>query len=207
MISQSFWYETLDSTMDEAKRLIQSGKINGTAFIVSNHQTSGRGTRGRKWSSPEGTGIYLSIVHLPKQNELFEATSLYTLACGIACVEAIKTICDIEPQIKPINDIYFDSKKLGGILVESKLHKDGISSLITGIGINLQKSLHNLDRDVVLPVSLEEIIGSNKFISDFSREKLIEVIVAKVCFWYSKIFNKEHSEIKSIWESYCIVNT
>ncbi len=202
MISQSFWYETLDSTMDEAKRLIQSGKINDIALIVSNHQTNGRGTRGRKWSSPEGAGIYLSIVHLPKQDKFFEATSLYTLACGIACIETIKTMYDIELQIKPINDIYFNDKKLGGILVESKLHKDGISSLITGVGINLQKSLHNLDRDVVLPVSLEEIIGCNEF-SVFSREKLIEAVVAKVCFWYSKIFNREHSEIKSTWESYC----
>ena len=49
-IPQGFWYEEIDSTMDEAKRLIQANKINDIAFVVANSQTKGKGTHGRKWS-------------------------------------------------------------------------------------------------------------------------------------------------------------
>ena len=160
---KGFWYEEVDSTMDEAKRLVQAGKITDIGFVVANSQTQGRGTRGRKWSSPSNFGIYLSVIHLPKEKEYFKTTTIYTQAAGIACVEAIKEICEIQTQLKPINDIYFKNKKLGGILVESTLHKEGISSLITGVGINTQKVRRDLDRNIVEPVSLEEILPSEQF--------------------------------------------
>ncbi|MBI2996429.1 MAG: biotin--[acetyl-CoA-carboxylase] ligase [Candidatus Melainabacteria bacterium] len=182
---QAFYYDTIDSTIDEAKRLIQAGKINDIAFIVANEQTKGRGTRGRKWESPYSAGIYLSIIHLPKDKNFLKRTTLYTQAAGIACVEAIKDVCSIQTQIKPINDIYFNGKKLGGILVESKLHEKGISSLITGIGINTHKIQRELDRKVVEPISLEEIMKDN--FKNFSKEELIKKIVNEVCFWYSKL--------------------
>ena len=185
-LANGFWYESVDSTMDEAKRLIESGQIKDIAFVVANHQTSGRGTHGRKWESPRDSGIYLSVVHLPKEKKYFKSTILYTQAAGVACVEAIKEVCGIQTQIKPINDIYVNGKKLGGILIERKLHKAGISSLITGIGINTKKSLHKLDKYVVKPISLEEILEKKDF-KKFSKERLIETIISKIYFWYKKI--------------------
>ena len=201
---KTFLYEQVDSTMDEAKRLIECGDIKDNAVIVANYQTKGRGTHGREWDSPSGAGIYLSVVNLPKKNEFFETTTLYTLACGIACVESVYEVCKIKPSLKPINDIYFDGKKLGGILVESKLYESGISSLITGIGINVQKTKYNLDRDIVSPVSLEEILSKETF-AKFSKQLLIENIVEKVYFWYEKIFNGEHDTVKNTWESHKIL--
>ena len=200
---KTFLYEQVDSTQDEAKRLIECGHIKDTAVIVANYQTKGRGTHGRQWDSPSCAGVYLSIVHLPQKNKFFEVTTLYTLACGVACVESIYEICQIKPSLKPVNDIYFSSKKLGGILVESKLYESGISSLITGIGINVQKTKYNLDRDVVSPVSLEEILSKEAF-AKFSKQLLIENIVEKVCFWYEKIFNGESDMVKNTWDLYKI---
>ncbi len=204
-IIQHFYYDSIDSTNKESKRLIDSGKIKDIAVVVANYQTKGRGTHGRKWDSPNNAGIYLSVVHLPKENKFFETTTLYTLACGIACVESINEICKIKPSLKPVNDIYFDGKKLGGILVESKLHNSGISSLITGIGINVQKTKYDLDRDVIKPVSLEEILTSESYKS-FSKEKLIKTIVNKVDFWYSFIFNGEHLKIQNKWNDFVLKN-
>ncbi len=198
-IPQAFYYETLDSTMDEAKRLIQSGKVKNIAYVVSDYQTDGRGTRGRIWSSPKNSGIYLSIIHLPENNNYFETTSMYTLACGIACVEAIYEVCNIETKIKPVNDIYVNEKKLGGILVESKLYQSGIASLVTGIGINTHKEEHNLDRIPATPISLQEILSQNTF-QNFSKKDLIEKIVLKVCFWYKEIFNNKQDIVQSTWE-------
>jgi len=183
-----FVYDEVDSTMDEAKRLIHSNVVKENTFIIANHQTSGRGTHGRGWVSPKGAGIYLSIIHLPKSGEYFKATSLYTLACGAACIEAIKEACGVQASLKPVNDIYVGDKKLGGILVESILHKTGISSLVTGIGINTHNVFRELDRPTIVPVSLEELISKEKF-KQFSKDTLIELIVNKVCSWYEVVMS------------------
>ena len=203
---QSFYYKELDSTQNEAKRLIQSGKISNIAYIVTNYQTNGRGTHGRKWSSPADSGIYLSVIHLPNvgtglPHPYMELTTLYTQAAAIACVEAIKEITNIETKLKPVNDIYFNGKKLGGILVESRLEKRGISYLISGVGINVCKTNHKLDRDVIEPISLEEIMSEHDF-KCFLKEKLIEKIIEKICFWYEKIFGGEQYLILEKWETY-----
>lgn len=186
-LMKRFWYEEIDSTMNEAKRLIQDGEIKDNAFIVADCQTSGRGTHGRRWVSPKGGGIYLSIVHLPKKGEFFKATTLYTLACGAACIEAIKEVCGIQATLKPVNDIYVNGKKLGGILVESTLHKQGISALITGVGINTHKATRVLDDHITLPISIEELLSPGAF-SKFSKEALTEAIVSKTCLWYELVF-------------------
>lgn len=185
-LKTAFYYETIDSTQDEAKRLIESGQIKDLGVVIADEQTKGKGTKGRAWSSPKG-GIYLSIVHIAKKDKLFPISNLYTSLCATACQEAIKEVLNINSKIKPINDIYFNEKKLGGVLVESKLHEKGISSLISGVGINLHKTNHKLDRDIVEPISLEEIIRKEDF-KQFSKEKLIETIVAKICKKYSDSF-------------------
>ena len=202
-IPKIFLYEQLDSTMDEAKRLIKSGEIKDTAVVVADYQTKGRGTHGRQWDSPKGAGIYFSVVQLPGGKKYFETTTVYTLACGIACVESIYEVCGIKPSLKPVNDIYYTGRKLGGILVESKLHEEGISSLVTGVGINVRKTNYNLDREIVCPVSLEEILPGKAF-DKFSKKLLIESIVEKIYFWYEKVFAGEHDAIKSTWELYKI---
>ena len=203
ILPKGFFYEKVDSTMDEARRLLKSGQIEDTAFVVANCQTSGRGTRGKIWSSPEKAGIYLSLVHLPKEKKFLETTTLYTLACGVACVEAIKEITNIQTSLKPVNDIYANGKKLGGILVESELYKEGISSLITGVGINVNKTFHNLEKTEVLPVSLEELMGSYEF-KKLENKKLIEKIVLKICFWYDLVFNGCENKIINACDSYNI---
>lgn len=187
--------------MDEAKRLLNKNKIKDIALIVSNHQENGKGTKGRKWSSPKDAGIYFSIVHKAKEGSHFEATTTYTLACGIACIEALQKICKISTRLKPVNDIYFDNKKLGGILVESSLTQKGISYLITGIGINIKKYDHTLDRALIEPISIEEILNEKDF-KDFKKEDLIEAISDNICLWYDKVFNGDKKVIESTWEKY-----
>lgn len=200
-ITQGFFYEEVDSTQDEAKRLIQSGKVKDIAYVIANSQTKGRGTHGRKWSSPDKSGIYLSVIHLPEEKKTFESTALYTQACGVACVEAIKEITCIETKLKPVNDIYYNHKKLGGILIESRLQNKGISYLISGVGINIHKTNHKLDRGTVEPISLEEIIFKEDF-KNFSKEKLIEKIVEKICFWHEMVFAGMEDLVLEKWENY-----
>lgn len=198
---KGFWYDTLDSTMDEAKRLIKTSKIKDTAFVVAHHQTSGRGTHGRKWSSPEGKGIYLSVIHLPQESKYFPATSLYTYSAGIACVEAIKEITGTQTFIKPENDIYIQGKKLGGVLIETELTSGGITKLITGVGINTRKVFREIEQSTITPISIEEILSPEIFLQ-FSSKALTEAFINKICLWHTKVFNNEYREVKETWEHY-----
>lgn len=202
-LPKGFYYDSVDSTMDEAKRLLYSKSIQENFFVASKCQTKGRGTYGKTWISPANSGVYLSIVYLPKENSYLEVTNLYTKAAGVACREAIEEICNLQVQLKPINDIYAKGKKLGGILVESVLKKEGISCLITGIGINTYIAERKLKETNVPPISIEELVGRNMF-KNFSNEKLIKSIVNKVNCWYELIFRSEYEKIKKVFDSYCM---
>ncbi|MBI1858065.1 MAG: biotin--[acetyl-CoA-carboxylase] ligase [Candidatus Melainabacteria bacterium] len=209
-VQNKFYLDTVDSTNEEAKRLIDSGKITNTSYIVANEQTSGKGTRGRIWISPKGAGIYLSVVQIIARSISDEATSLgvaspsarneFTKSAGIACVEAIKEICNINTQLKPLNDIYIEGKKLGGILVETRLKENKLSALITGIGINTHKAKREINDLTVKPISLEEIMPNDSF-SNFSKERLIEAVVTKVLFWHKYVFNNNSNLVEEKWKS------
>lgn len=127
---QIFRYSEIDSTNDEAKRLIKN-KIGEGAAVIAEAQTKGRGKPGAKWFSPPGTGIYLSAIVKPFRNP-DEVKSL-TLAAARAVVRAIQGIAGLRAEIKPPNDVLVNGKKICGILVE----RDASGNIIIGIGLNV----------------------------------------------------------------------
>ncbi len=198
-----FWLDSVDSTQDEARRLIAAGRISGTAFVYASHQTAGRGTKGRVWSSPKDRGVYLSVVHRAPQNEGFVVTPIYTMAAGVACVEALLATTGVKVALKPINDLYVDGQKLGGILVESDVASYGLTSLITGIGINTHTEYHTLDRPVVTPVALEALMAPDAFLA-LNLDTVVETLVAKVCFWYGLVFSGQEGQVSRAWERHVL---
>jgi BirA family biotin operon repressor/biotin-[acetyl-CoA-carboxylase] ligase len=128
-------FDSLDSTNEEARRWLQSHT--GNVVIRARHQTAGKGTQGRRWVSPEGAGLYFSIAQAFSEDQVVPITPLLTIAAGVACVKALKSLTQLEIQLKPINDLYLEGCKLGGILVESLVNGGRCSGLITGIGINI----------------------------------------------------------------------
>lgn len=228
ILQNEIWLDSIDSTNEEAKRLIDAGHIDEPVFfIVTDEQTQGKGTRGRTWVSPKGAGIYLSVVHViasprtllgvnsAKQfrslnQELdwdcFVANApcndtLFTRSAGIACVEAIKEIYHIETKLKPVNDIYASGKKLGGILVETRLKENKLQALITGIGINILKVERKIEDMSIEPISIEELI-SDKTLTNLSKEILIKKIVEKVIYFHKQVFENRLGDIESKWEKY-----
>jgi biotin-[acetyl-CoA-carboxylase] ligase BirA-like protein len=179
-------YESLDSTNAEARRLLNSGRITTLTLIRARHQTAGRGTRGRRWISPPGAGLYLSIVHpFPEETGLsVPITPLFTLAAGVACADALRELSGLSIQLKPVNDLYVEGGKLGGILTEGILepHPRGTAckGLITGIGINV--FAHEAvtegcqaDQRGNVPVSLQRCIPPHLF-ERWHGEALMEEI-------------------------------
>ena len=93
---------------------------------------------GRTFQSPEGQGVYLSVILRPN----CEPARLMHLTCaaGVAMMDAVESVSGLRPQVKWINDLVVGRQKLGGILTEMSVEKGVVTYAIIGIGINcLQK--------------------------------------------------------------------
>lgn len=128
-------YKKVDSTNVELKRRALDGGVHGLTLLAE-EQTGGKGRLGRSFYSPPGTGIYMSILLKPEMGG--SDAVLITTAASVAVCRGIRNVLDIESQIKWVNDIYFEGKKVCGILTEaiSDFEMGRIDSAIVGIGIN-----------------------------------------------------------------------
>lgn len=128
------WFDSIGSTNDHIRSLAKAGAPHGTA-VLAGHQTSGHGRRGRSFHSPEGVGVYLSILLRPgcTPPELMHLTC----ATAVAMCDAVENAAGIRPGIKWTNDLVFGKRKLGGILTELGFTANGmVDYAIIGIGIN-----------------------------------------------------------------------
>ena len=109
------------------ERAAQDASI-GTTLIAA-RQTGGRGRLGRQFHSPEG-GLYLSTLIAP--------TDTATCCAAVAAARAIESLCDATIDIKWVNDLYLNGRKVAGILAEGVLSPDGaLTAVVLGIGINV----------------------------------------------------------------------
>ena len=128
------WFESIDSTNTRAKELALRGAPQGTV-LVADHQTGGRGRRGRSFHSPAGSGIYMSVILRPHR----PAAELMHLTCAaaVALCDAVEASCGFRPGIKWTNDLVYGRKKLAGILTELGFDAQGnVAWVIVGMGIN-----------------------------------------------------------------------
>ncbi|MDE6412633.1 MAG: biotin--[acetyl-CoA-carboxylase] ligase [Eubacterium sp.] len=132
------YYTEIDSTNTQAKRLINSGEANETLLVTAERQTAGRGRQGKTFYSPAETGIYMSLVVHP--NTMLQNAVTATTAASVAVCKAIERLTDIKPQIKWVNDVYVNDKKICGILTEavSDFELGIVTSVVVGIGINIK---------------------------------------------------------------------
>lgn len=160
-------YDTIDSTNTEAKRRCAgianaapattsalanesatakvpaiadasatASSLDGTV-IVAGAQTVGRGRLGRSFFSPAGSGLYLSIIYVPEKN--ITSPAVLTASAAVAVSRAIAETYNADTQIKWVNDIFLNGKKVCGILTEgvTNFETGKIDYAIVGIGINI----------------------------------------------------------------------
>lgn len=128
--------DTVDSTNNEAKRMLATGDC-ADHLIIANEQTNGRGRLGRSFYSPKNTGIYMTLL-MQSRLPLSDAVTV-TTAAAVAVVKAIENVTGIVSEIKWVNDVYVNGKKVCGILTEaiSDFETGTAKSIIIGIGINI----------------------------------------------------------------------
>ena len=140
------WFDSLDSTNTRARELARQGAAHGTV-LIADHQTGGRGRRGRSFHSPAGVGIYMSVVLRPRcaPQEIMHLTC----AAAVAMCDAVEAAVGFRPGIKWTNDLVCGQRKIAGVLTELGFDRLGtVDFAIIGIGINCCQQQSDFPEDI-----------------------------------------------------------
>lgn len=187
------------STQEEVRTLAEQGAPHGT-LVLAEEQTGGRGRQGRKWYSPKGKGIWMSLLLRPKLH--ITAAPQLTLLCAAAVCRAIRTVTGVEVGIKWPNDLLVNGRKVCGILLESVGEDENIRYCIAGIGIDA-----NVTREE-LPEELQEVATSLWLESGrkVDRPLLIGAVMEELEKLYKVYMNQGFEPIRQAWEELSVTS-
>ncbi len=177
-------YGTVTSTNDIVKEKANNGAPERTV-VIADAQTAGRGRMGRKFDSPDGSGLYMSILLRP-EGAAADALSITTRA-AVAVAKAIEKHTGRSADIKWVNDIYQDGKKVCGILAEgvTDTTDGGIDYVVLGIGVNLKEPQGGF------PETLRGIAGAIfRDGETFERDKIAEDILNGYFYGCGDVFEE-----------------
>jgi len=171
-------FDKLDSTNRYSKKIASDG-AEEWSVVIAEEQTAGHGRFDRKFHSPQGCGIYMSIILRPKIKP--EDCLRITTAAAVSVCKAIEALTVEQPSIKWVNDILINSKKVCGILTEASFNtkNNTLSYAVLGIGINAYVPENGFDK------SIEDIAGAVfKRREPCMKEKLIASILNTFSSYY-----------------------
>lgn len=212
------YFDSIDSTNNEAKRMISRAQVSENLCLVAFEQTAGRGRQGKSFFSPD-TGLYMTVV-LPIGKPISSQVTM-TVRTAAAVCSAIEEVTGISAGIKWVNDIYVRGKKCCGILCEAvnDYEKGIMQYMIAGIGINIYTkewpeelkniagSLYEEDPDVIGKKissrdTRKDIILPDKPDTGTVAGRLTEKIAEGLKSW---IFDVPEEQFLSYYKSHSIV--
>lgn len=186
-------FDTITSTNDFAKELINSNNFQHGTTIIANSQTKGRGRFGKTFFSPANTGIYFSTIF--KISLKLQDIPLITIISAIAVCKTITKLSNLKPKIKWINDVYLNNKKICGILVENinNINNCESKAVVVGIGINMTTDIFPKEiKDNATSIMLKNI-SRNSFIA-----QLINNLFDLLQNMYGKKIIEEYKELSLV---------
>lgn len=130
-----FVLDTVTSTNDEALRRGRDGAPSGTVVLAA-EQTAGRGRMGRRWHSPRGPGLYVSV--LLRSSRPARELSRWSIAAAVSACKACRDATGADLVIEWPNDVMWRGRKVAGILVESRCGGERIEAIVIGVGFNVR---------------------------------------------------------------------
>ncbi len=144
--------ETTGSTLDVAHELGANGARGGT-LVLADEQTAGRGRLGRRWISPRGAGIWLTLLLRPSAAPL---GGVLAVRAGLATTLALESVeRRLAPRLKWPNDVMVQGRKAGGILCEARWSGEVLGWVAIGVGINVKGPLPD---GAGAPIALDEVV-------------------------------------------------
>ena len=163
---KQYFYRKIDSTQLEIWRRIEANKIDNKTVVIADIQTNGKGTHGRKWYTDEVNNIAFSFFR-QINCEIDKLDGLTTELAQII-LDIFKELYQVNLQIKLQNDIFYNDKKVGGILSETKVSGNIVKYIVVGIGINTCQTEFDAEiKDIATSIK-------NEFGIDVDRMKIIE---------------------------------
>ncbi|WJH34176.1 biotin--[acetyl-CoA-carboxylase] ligase [Paenibacillus sp. CC-CFT747] len=190
-------YETVSSTQDIALELVRSGAPEGT-LVVAERQFAGRGRMGRRWHSPKGRGIWMSLILKP--DIPLPLTPQLTLLTAVALCRAMRTVAKVPAGIKWPNDILINGRKVSGILLESSAEDERLQHVIAGVGISANLREEDYPPELK-PVATSLLLESG---SPVEREELIAAFLNEWEELYGVYRREGFSPIRTLWEALSI---
>ena len=196
--------QSVDSTNNYAREQIHTGLAQHGEAFFAHEQFAGKGQRGKAWASKKGDNIILSVVIKP-QSLLLPQQFQLSACTAVAVHEFFVKYAGDDAKIKWPNDLYWQDRKAGGILIESVVRSSepGVGSTptvaqwewsIVGIGININQTI--FPSDLPNPVSLKQITGQH-FDSVALAKELCVVLNEK----FTELINKG---FENIYEEYLL---
>ncbi len=174
---QHFHFPELSSTMDCIAEFPAEENSDKVLLITTDVQTKGRGQKGNSWEAESGKNLLFSFRFSPKD---FPAKSQFLLSqiTALAATEALSKTLKKGVKIKWPNDIYYEDKKICGILIEHKLSGGILDSTTIGIGINVNQA--KFLSDAPNPVSALQILGK-----EADRAAILRNFIKSFCTYYA----------------------
>jgi BirA family transcriptional regulator, biotin operon repressor / biotin---[acetyl-CoA-carboxylase] ligase len=185
------YFEAIGSTNDEAMDWLMKGAETGS-LVIANQQTSGRGRLGRKWITPPGAALALSIILHPPVVYMHRLVWVGALAVADVCDTVLAHVVPA-PHIgvKYPNDVQIDQRKISGILTEAAWKETTLLGVVLGIGVNL---------NVEFPPELQATATNlSAFTPDVpSALDLYQQLVARITYWNDRLGS---DELFNAWKS------
>jgi BirA family transcriptional regulator, biotin operon repressor / biotin---[acetyl-CoA-carboxylase] ligase len=155
MGQQQFFLPVCESTNSEAQQLLLKNKATEGCVVLTDEQTHGRGQRGNTWEAAAGKNITLSVILSPTFLAVRHQFHL-NMAVSLAVHDLLREQGLSQAQVKWPNDLYFEDRKLGGILIENTVTSQSIQHSIVGIGLNVNQLHFGIDT----ATSLAAVVGT-----------------------------------------------
>jgi len=186
---------SVDSTNNYAMGMVRDGIAKHGEAWFSYEQTHGKGRRGKLWKAEKGKNIISTIVVSTRFLTVYQQFYL-SVAVSLACLEFYKKYAGDETKIKWPNDIFWNDRKAGGILIENVIKGNDWQWAIIGIGININQTEFSVD-GVFVPVSLKQITGREYDVIALANE-LYEMVMKKYDALKNNQFDKMLIEYNQI---------
>ena len=193
LISEFVIYPVVSSTNDAVAQSLQKKSQSGVVCLAE-MQSAGRGRRGRTWLSPPAGTFYGSVGWV--FNEGFQVVEGLSLAIGVAVIQALNT-CGVEGlQLKWPNDIVWQGKKLGGILIEMNAEVGGNCQVVVGVGVNLA-----LPQTVKTQID-QEVTDLREICPNLNRQQITAALISQIVQVLSDYAVKGFKYYRQTWQSY-----
>ncbi len=186
-------YDELPSTNAKAFELAHEGGFHGEV-IVTEHQTAGKGRRGRAWVSPAGKNLALSVILRPDIAPA-RAPEL-TLVAAVALTETLRD-SGVEASIKWPNDVQIAGRKVAGILTELSADVERVHFVVLGIGVNLNTDAADFPPDVA---ELATSVSLNRS-SPVHRALFTAALLAKLEQWLDTWTEEGFEPVRVSWRA------